>query len=315
VDDCPTGSTLVASTEEPQTIALDSTNAYWTSDHVGDGGTTLSTGTVQYIARSASSGVPNNLATGLSAPFIVNAGDGYVAYSVLGAGGKTGTTGTVGLYNVSLGGTPTTPGTSLQAPAGVAIDSTNAYWISSTGGAGVVVQSASLAGGSETTLGTVSGSYLAGGLTVASGNLYFAAYLTPAGSGGGIYMVSTTGGTPTPVQVFSTGQPYGVVSDSSNVYWTDPVQGGVYDVPLGGGTITTLTTGVGTSYFLAVDSKNVYTADSAVAGAIYSAPISGGGGATATKLIATTSPSGVAADNNDNFVYFTTAGAICSIAK
>jgi hypothetical protein len=295
---CPTGSTLFVTAENPQAISLDTSTAYWT-----DLGSGAGNGTVGSQPRTG--GSPTTLVMGLTNPVnVANNGAGDVAYTIPGSG-------TVGLYTSA---TSTTPGTGLSGLVGVAMDSVNVYWVSTTGGAGVVVQAASIASGAVTTLGTAAGSYNAGQLAVQNGNLYFAAASPTSGSGGAIFTLPTGGGTPVMLQQVSTGTPYGLITDNNNVYWADnqTAPGGVYSTPLiMGGSITTLASGLGDPLNLAVDSTNVYV--TAVTGsAVLEIPIGGG---TPNTLAAETNPGGIAADNNDMYVYFSSLAGVCRVPK
>jgi hypothetical protein len=163
-------------------------------------------------------------------------------------------------------------------------------------------------------LGIVPGNYSAGGLSVNGANLYFAAWL-PSNEGGGIYTVPIGGGTPSPLQQFSSGEPSDVVTDSTSVYWSDigtTGTAGVYSIPLGtgGGTITTLASDLGEPVHLAVDTANVYTGDFK-SGAVLEIPISGSGAKT---LVTSIRPNGVATDTGE-LVYFTTDTSICTVMK
>jgi hypothetical protein len=308
---CPTPSTLFATADFPQTITLNTSNVYWTNAPFTfeDGGARvlLPTGSVSSLTRG-STGTAKSIASALTGPIFVTNGSGYVGFTVLGAG--------VGAGGVDLFGesasTLTSPGMSLQAPGGVAIDSSNVYWVSDSA-AGIVVESAPLKGGAATTIGIAAGSYLASSLSVKSGNLYFAAQNLSTLSGGAIFSVTTTASTPVPLQQFSTGSPSGVTTDNTNVYWSDIGTGGIYSMPLGGGAITTIASGLGEPYYLAIDSSNLYTAEG-MEGAIYEIPISGG----SPKKLATGVPNetaSIAADGNEALVYFGTKNAICTVAK
>jgi len=309
---CPSGSKLFAPAQNPQTITLDSANAYWTNAPVS-GGTPLPTGSVDSRPRGASSAGVKNLVAALTGPLFVTHGSGFVAFSVLGKGPSTGGgTGSVDLYGES-GGTLFAPGMGLAGPAGVAMDSEHVYWVARDAG-GLIVQSATLTGDAGITLGTVAGDYTAGGLAVNGDNLYFAGWIAPAGSGGAIFTVPIGGGTPKPLQELGTGEPFDVITDTTSVYWSDVSLGGVYSMPLGasGGTVTTLASGLGEPVHLAVDAANVYTGDF-MAGRVYEIPISGGAPKT---LVTSVSPNGVATDDSsENLLYFTTETAICAVSK
>jgi hypothetical protein len=294
---CPTSATLFSNADNPQAITLDGVNAYWANAPAATG-----LGSIGTLPR-ASSGTATILVSGLTEPLYIANATGWVAWSSLGS---------VGLVNVSGGGgSATTPGADLVAAAGVAVDSADVYWVSGT--TGVTVESAAVAGGGPNLLGTASGAFSAGGLSVQEGFLYFT---VQANTGGGaIFQVSIGGGAPTALKTFATGTPSDVVTDETNVYWTDLSAGGgsVFSMPLGGGTITTMASSLGSPHHLAVDSTNVYTADS-TGGSVFEIPL-GSSGVTPKVLVSGTNPIGVAADDNQSVVYFTTATAICTIPK
>jgi hypothetical protein len=295
---CPTGATLFSNADNPQTITLDGVNAYWTNAPDA-----LGLGSIGTLPR-ASSGTAAILISDLTEPLFIANASGYVAWSALGS---------VGLVKVAVaGGSATTPGSALVSAAGVAVDSADVYWVS--GNAGVTVQSAPVGGGSANLLGTASGALSAGGLSVQQGFLYFAA--SAGGAGGAIFQISIGGGgAPTALKTFAAGTPSDVVTDTTNVYWTDlsAGAGSVFSMPLGGGTVTTMASSLGRPHHLAVDSTNVYTADS-TGGSVFEIPL-GSSGVTPKVLVSGTNPMGVAADDNQSVVYFTTATAICTIPK
>jgi hypothetical protein len=309
---CPAGANVFAAAADPQTITLDGTNAYWTNDPPGGTGI----GSIAYLARASAAGAAaKTLAPNLSEPLFVANANGYVAWSGVG---------TVGLVNVmSLTITSTFTTSASSSVAGVAVGPTDAYWLSNSGGV-ISVQSAPVIGGSAVQVGTVSTASLPAGLSIQGNTLYFAAFADPSssspGSGGAIYQAPIAGGsTPTAMQTFSSGTPNDVVTDSANIYWTDLYANGgsVFSMPLAGGPITTMASTLGVPHYLAVDSTNVYTADF-IGGAVYEIPLGtpAGAGGTPKVLVTGGSPTaGIAADDNQAVVYFTSASAICTVAK
>jgi hypothetical protein len=296
---CPAGSTLFANASNPQTITLDANNVYWTNAPA------TGSGSIGFLARTSTAMTAGTLVPGITNPIFIANANGYVGWSA-----QT----DVGIVNVSSMAA-TTPGTALTAAAGVAVDTTNVYWIS--GVSGVAVQSSPVGGGTPNMIGTTEALDSADGLSVQGGVLYFAA--TAASGGGAIYSVSIGGGTPTALTSYTTGSPSDLVTDSVNVYWTDLTAGGgsLLSMPLTGGAVTTMASALGTPRYMAVDSTNVYTADS-TSGNVYEVPI-GASAATPKALVtaaASTSPFGVAADDSQTVVYFTSNGtAICSAPK
>jgi hypothetical protein len=294
---CPTGANFIASASNPQELGLDSTSVYWANAPPSP-----AVGSLASAARGG--GAANTLISGLPAPVYVVTGNGYVAVGDEGSGGLTGT---ISLYQVSSL-TTSTPGSMLASPEGIAIDSTNVYWVSNlSGGDEIIVESAPLGGGAAITLGTLAG-YESAGLAVSGGTLYFAG----VGGGGGIFSMPTGGGSPITLQTFSGGEPTDVRTDGKNVYWSDIALGGVYQSSIGGGAITTLASGLMDPTYIAIDSSHVYTADFH-GGEVYEMTI--GTSDSAKKIITTPTPIGIAADDTDSLIYFTSPGSICSINK
>jgi hypothetical protein len=279
----------------PVSLALDPTYVYWT-----EGG---SSGAIRQVKRTG--GAAATLDGTLSYPQIVKVDDPYVTWSASGASSGNGT---VSLQHI---GSPTTPGTSLTAPFGVAIDGASIYWVSSAGG-GVTAWSAPLSGGAGGSLGVATGAFVPQGMAVSASSIYFVAYLS--GGGGGLFQLPITGGTPTEIWTGdSASQPVDVTLDSNNIYWTDQGDGAVYSMPLDGGTVSTMASKptVTGPVRIAVDSTNVYFSDTAGM-ALYKVAI---GGTTPTALVKGLGVVGVAADDSDSSVYFSSSTEILSVAK
>jgi hypothetical protein len=320
-DDCPPGTSRIAVTTTPWWLTLDTSNVYWTtlpSAAATDSsfGGFASTGTIESIGRKSTSTTSNMLVTGLTGAMIITTASSYLAYSAVGeAAGSD--MGIVGLASTPSGTGATTPGASLTSPFGVAIDASNVYWVSQVDGTAVVM-SAPLGGGAATTLGTASGYSLGQGLSVSGGTLYLAASLE-GGSGGAILTLPTSGpSTPTPLQTSSTWTPWDVRTDATNVYWDDHTGGGVYQSPLAaGGTVTTLASGLTSPDQLAVDMTNVYAVESTPGGKILEMTIGSSGTPKTLAMPTDTIPGGVAADNNDTYVYFSmfSSNSICKVSK
>ena len=154
----------------------------------------------------------------------------------------------------------------------------------------VIVQAAPLGGGSPVLLGTTFPGVLPYGLAVSSTTAYFAGYSDyyADGYGGNLFAMPLGGGTPSIVWC---GNPFDVVVDKVNVYWTDQT-GLLLSMPLAGGSVTTMFSGAMSPANLAVDSKNVYFTDW-TGNAIYEVPIGGKG----KVLVETHAPYGIAADD------------------
>jgi hypothetical protein len=147
-------------------------------------------------------------------------------------------------------------------------------------------------------------------------------------AGSEILTVPTTGGTPKvlaklPAEV--DGEPWQIATDLTRVYWNDSRTNSVYSMPLGGGSIDTLTNRANASGPfdpLAIDSKNAYFIVAPYcffgcsANGVFKVPLAGGG---ATELFPTRgdTPYGVAADDLDDYVYFSlfNEGVICKVQK
>jgi hypothetical protein len=304
---CPTCTVLATEALNPQSLALDSTNVYWTNaGATPDGGAQAGMGAVEVVAQNATSGGPGTvLVPNLSGPLIIANGAGWLVWSAEGAGMDQGTVSQLST-NAS---TVTTPGTGLTAAWGVAVDSKNAYWVSSNGGAGTAVQSAPLATGVATVLGIASGDYTPGGLAVNGTDLYFAAWST---SGGGVFTVPIGGGAVETVWLTPSGHPQDVALDATTLYWLDEGAGILYSTSLTGGTVTMLATGFEDAFHLAVDANNVYVADHG-AGTILEIPKMGGTSITLASGL--DSPLAVAANSSSTSVFFTTATLIESVPK
>ncbi len=301
---CPGCTLLMAGVLNPQSLALDSGNVYWTQGKTSGGAPVAGSGSVLSVPRAG--GPLNILYEVLTGPLVVKLVNPWIAWSESGASAGAGD---VTAYNGGAGGMVAT---SLTSPFGIALDTSNAYYGSVAGG-GVAIQSAPLAGGSVSTLGTVKGSLLPRGIAANGTSVYCAVYAS--GGGGGIFEVPLGGGTPTEVWTGgSKSQPFDVALDDTNVYWSDQGTGAVYSMPQAGGAVTTLAAssdGLVGPTFIAVDFTNVYVADPA-GSALYEAPITGSG---PKKLVTGVAVNAVAADNVDANVYFATSTQILSVAK
>lgn len=190
------------------------------------------------------------------------------------------------------GGTPTTLATTTlisghSDPMGIALDSSNVYWVDAYGGA---VAKVPIGGGSQTLIAT--GLTSPWNLSLQGGSLYWTELTNPAN----VAKVSTGGGTVTTL-VSNLNAPFGIVTDSTSAYFA----GGTFvaKVPLGGGTVTTLATG-GQPYRLAINSTDLFWSDPP-AGTILSVPI--GGGSTTTVGSSLTHPLELALDASN--IYWT----------
>jgi sugar lactone lactonase YvrE len=155
-------------------------------------------------------------------------------------------------------------------PAGIAIDSTNVYYVTKTAGGGLA-EYVPLAGGSVTELG--SGSYST--IAVDDDNVYWTGgFASPA-----VYQNSKTG-TPSTVSIIASGGtlscPLHLASDGTNVYFFDQGTdssgnvkvgtGALYRVPIGntGPLPPPLVSGLTNPQGMAVDAEAVYWVNSTV---------------------------------------------------
>jgi hypothetical protein len=287
-----TGCSLVATALDPQALALDKGNIYWTEGMNSGGVPVAGGGDVNSVARTGG-GVPTPIAKSLTGPLLVAVLDPWIAWSADGTGAGMSL---VSLIAVGASGPPSVPAMNQSNANGVALDSANVYWTSNDGSGNALVQSAPLSGGGISSLGSTTTAVTPLGMVVNADFIYFV-------GGSTLWQLPVTGG---PVTAAWSGGSnlVGIAIDGSNVYFTDNGSGMVYSMPLGGGTVTTMATGIGGPYMIAVDSMNVYfTAHTD--GMVYEEAKTGTTTATAIVPGGLIGPSGIAADDNDANVYFT----------
>jgi hypothetical protein len=304
---------LATSLFNPQGIALSASQVYWTSTgtYLADGGGPIDAGTLP--AGSGPGGVGQVNRVGGITSFAVE--DLEAPTSLLYSNGALywaqGLSGGASIEAFAIGGSAVkTSVDDQQLPLAIAMNSTALFW-SSGSGAGLSVTTASLSGTSQRSLGSESGDYAAGGLTVDSTSVYVAASV--GGLTGAVFSVPLNGGSFTKLWSGGEGPASDVAASFGRLYWTINAGGGAGEVltmPTTGGAVTTLAAGVENPVHLVVDSTTVYFTSDTAAGALLSVPTTGG---TVSVLAAGLDyPSALAVDDA---VYLTTATAILKVPK
>jgi hypothetical protein len=330
---------LAAKQTRPLGIALSPSEVYWSNVGVViDGGVEPETGSIDEVERGG--GMPNMVVASLTEPQGLEveasgSSGSTLVWSELNGGGSVTT------LALATGATHEFSG--LDMPVGVAIDGDRVYWASlNEGGTGIVVESAAVGGGATTTLGFTIDDNQPGYIAVTPADTtgkrdIFVTGTTPGG-GGAVYALPLHGGTMEVIWSTTVGEPYGIAADKRNVYWAVPndSSGALYQMtnlpPLDAGTTfeeagvvpndagpgfsspTVLANSLTNSFFLAVDSTHVYfTTNVAKTGGVYSVPI--GGGTVETLADGLSFPGGIAADDRDDFVYFTTISTVSRTHK
>jgi hypothetical protein len=216
-----------------------------------------------------------------------------------------------------------------QGGGALAVDSTNAYWLSRpTGSEGTFVMKVPIAGGTPVTLASVSGSSSTS-IAVEGTNVYWTTILgalmtVPVDGGAATTLAGVPGSGPQGIAVDATSvywtgtdtdtimkillgggsvttlvvapaanEPWPITGDGTNVYWGNVGESTVMRVPVGGGTPTTLSSSQNMPEGIAVNASNVFWTDLG-SGVVMSVPIGGG---TATTLASSQdSPVAIAAD-------------------
>jgi hypothetical protein len=314
-----TGCIQVALAHNPQSIALDKTSIFWT-DGTGDPwlmipSSSPGSDSIMQAGRGGSASSAMVLVPGLSGPFIIKDQGSWLGWSNLSSSAGASS---IDTFMVGATGAANTPGPGLMNAHGVALDATNVYWVSRGATGEASIESAPLAGGTASTLGmTATGlGFVPSGVAVNSTTLFFVGYEAATGGSGMLFAIPITGGVPNPIWSASVPgtKPVDVAVDGANVYWVDNgsgagADGAVYSMPLAGGTVTTMASGVMAPVTIAVDSMNIYFT---ATDGIHEEAI---GGTSPTLLVAIPDSVSVAADDTDNFVYFTHSGAILAHAK
>ena len=310
--------TLALGQSNPQGIAVDATNVYWTNS------TTTSNSVVKVPLNG---GTPTTLASvqGSSSDsgtsFVASVGSGIAVNATV-------VVWTIGdaVFDMLLSGGAPTPLVSDNGnePFAIAVDATNVYWV----GDGKVMK-APLGGGAATTLFAAAANTQApfGGIAVDATSVYWTAILIAnnpdggSGQGASICKVPINGGGAFTTLASGYDGPYNSIAvDATNVYWTTSP-----DIAPGiAGTVMTASSNGGNSKILAmyqigaasiaVDATNLYWTTSF--DGIMTMPIHG---ATPTTL-ASVQANGIAVDATS--VYWTVGanaphnpGTVMKIAK
>ncbi len=281
---------LASGQGNPQDIAIDGSNVYWTNP-----GTSPNTGTVAYVPIGGGNVVVLANGQGEPLPISVEGGDVYWAD----------VSGVSSLDYVAIScGLSCTP-TVLAYGAGLAMttDSGNVYWAPFQEDADIV--SIPLIGGNILPLATSQNVPLS--IAVDGSNAYWSDVV-----GDNITTAPLSGSGPTTVLASNLPSPGFIAIDGSNVYWTMPSAGTVDTVPKIGGSVTVLASGQEGPEGIAVEGGNIYWADRD-AGTIDTMPV--GGGNVVVLASGQNGPYGIAVDGSN--VYWTNYndGTIWQVAK
>ena len=235
---------VTVSTTHIASIAVDSTNVYWTQG-TGSGsgayGKPFAGGTPVQFGTAVD---PRGIVVDLTHVYWADFGNGTVSSAAL------------------LGGAPVRiapppDGGALGGPTALTSDAKNVYWVDPVQG---TVNQMPLQGG--TVLPLASGRLTPMAIAVDATNVYWVDYGS-TGNPGSVnkvpIIVNPDSGTPTVTPLApSEQQPSGIAIDAANVYWTDFDDNTVNKVPIGGGAKFQYAVQQATPSAIAVDKKNIY---------------------------------------------------------
>ncbi len=244
--DAAAGVQSLATADHPHGIAVGSGYVYFTNYVTGAPGE----GWVGSVP--AAGGASTLVANSLDGPWALALTSTDVVFTTSPASG------TGGVYSVPQGGGAVAAlETNLLLAVGVVVDSTNAYWVDQNGG--LVVERATLDGGTPQEIGNYGGVVDPAGLALSGLDLYFSG---SGPNGGAFHVVATGDGGVADVLDAPQSLPFaGVAVDTTKVYVAiadDTPAGQILAYPRGGGVPVVLATGLDRPTSLALDGANLY---------------------------------------------------------